>query len=315
MASSDKTTPHIRRQALALARADASQLAEGSWRQVISDYWELTKPEISLVVVLSSIAGFLLGSPDRIDPVVLVTLVIGGFLTSGGVGALNQYFEREMDGDMRRTANRPIPAGRVSPLAASRFGTLMVVAGVALLCPLTNPLTGVLAALTAVLYVFVYTPLKRKTTLNTIIGTVPGALPALGGWTAATGNLHLGGWILFGILVAWQMPHFLSLAWMYRKDYARAGLKMTPSVHGLKPTMVQTIAYSVALLPLGVWPWVLGLTGALYGVGAVVLGVWFLIPVYRFWRRPTSHTAKRVLLASVAYIPALLLLLIADRLI
>ncbi len=298
-----------------LAHAESVQVVDASWRQVARDYWELTKPEISLVVVLSSVAGYLLGKPGAIDLLELITLIIGGFFTSGGVGALNQYYERELDGAMRRTANRPLPAGRVAPSAAFRFGTLLVIAGVGLLCPLTNPLTGVLAALTAVLYVYVYTPLKRTTTLNTIIGTIPGALPALGGWTAATGNLHLGGWILFGILVAWQMPHFLSLAWMYRKDYSRAGLQMTPSVHGLRPTMVQTILYSLALLPLGVWPWLIGLAGAPYGIGALLLGVWFLIPVYHFWRRPTSHTAKRVLLASVAYIPALLLLLIVDRLI
>src|SRR5690606_7014501 len=218
-------------------------------------------------------------------------LTIGGFMTSGGVGALNQYFEREFDASMRRTANRPIPAGRVSPAAASTFGTVLVIAGVALLCPLTNPLTGVLAALTAILYVFVYTPLKRQTTANTIIGTIPGALPALGGWTAATGNLRLEGWILFGVLVAWQMPHFLSLAWMYRKDYARAGMQMTPNVSGLRSTMIQTIGFSVALLPLAAWPWLTGLAGPAYGIGALLLGVYFLVPVYRFWRRPSSHTA------------------------
>ena len=283
-------------------------------RQTLRDYWELTKPEISLVVVLSSVAGFFLGSPEQVNWMTLTWLVIGGLMTSGGVGALNQYFERDFDRSMRRTANRPIPAGRVSPLAASRFGILLVIGGVALLCPLTNPLTGILAALTALLYVFVYTPLKRKTTLNTIIGTLPGALPALGGWTAATGNLRPEGWILFGVLVAWQMPHFLSLAWMYRKDYARAGMKMTPSVSGLRSTMVQTIGFSVVLLPLGVLPWVVGLTGPAYGIGALLLGGYFLLPVYRFWRRPTSHTARRVLLASVAYIPLLLLILIADRL-
>ena len=295
--------------------------ATGEWLRlesaaaVLRDYWTLCKPEISLVVVLSSVAGFLLGTPGNVDLLTLSSLIVGVFLTSGGVGALNQYFERDFDASMRRTAARPIPAGRVSPAAAFRFGTLLVIAGVGLLCPLTNPLTGILAAATALLYVFVYTPLKRTTTLNTIVGTVPGALPALGGWTAATGNMDLGGWILFAILVAWQMPHFLSLAWMYRKDYARAGYRMTPSVHGLRSTMIQTIGWSLALIPLGVWPWLVGLTGAPYGIGALLLGVWFQLPVYRFWRRPSSVTARQVLLASVAYIPALLLLLIADRLV
>lgn len=285
------------------------------FQSVLRDFWTLSKPEISFVVVLSSIAGFLLGTPGTVDLLTFASLVVGVALTAAGVGALNQYFEREFDATMRRTADRPIPAGRVTAFAAGTYGSLMVIAGVALLCPLTNPLTGVLAAVTVLLYVFVYTPLKRKTTLNTIVGTVPGALPALGGWTAATDAFGLGGWILFGVLVAWQMPHFLSLAWMYRKDYARAGMKMTPGEHGLRPTLMQTAGFTLLLLPLGAAPWLIGLAGPAYAVGAILLGLAFLLPVYRFCRRPSSHTARRVLLASVAYIPLLLLLLIADRIV
>lgn len=170
-----------------------------AWRQTFRDYLELTKPEISFLVGISALAGFLLGAETIDWPLLAVTLV-GTVLTAGGVGALNHYLEIDFDAMMRRTANRPLPAGRVAPNHARTFGYVLVTAGVGLLCPLTNPLTGTLAALTVVLYLWVYTPLKRATKYNTLIGTIPGALPALGGWTAATNNLHGGGWAIFLIL-------------------------------------------------------------------------------------------------------------------
>ncbi|HET6566649.1 MAG TPA: protoheme IX farnesyltransferase, partial [Rhodothermales bacterium] len=160
-----------------------------AWRQTFRDYLELTKPEISFLVAISALAGFLLGA-ETIDWTLLAITLTGTVLTAGGVGALNHYIERDLDGLMRRTAGRPLPAGRVSPKHARTFGYVLATAGVALLCPLTNPMTGTLAALTVVLYLWVYTPLKRTTKYNTIIGTIPGALPALGGWTAATNDLH-----------------------------------------------------------------------------------------------------------------------------
>jgi protoheme IX farnesyltransferase len=181
---------------------------------VLKDYWELTKPEISFLVVVSALAGYLLGAPAGIDGWTLLITLVGVGLCAGGVGMLNHLVEHRIDAQMKRTMRRPLPAGRVSPTAVRTVGTGMVCAGVGLLCPLVNPLTAILAALTAILYLYVYTPLKQTTKWNTLIGTVPGALPALGGYTAATGDVGAAGWAIFAILACWQMPHFLSLAWM-----------------------------------------------------------------------------------------------------
>lgn len=189
----------------------------------------------------------------------------------------------------------------------------MVCASVALLCPLVNPLTAVLAALTAVLYLFVYTPLKRTTKWNTLVGTVPGALPALGGYTAATGTAGAGGWAVFGILACWQMPHFLSLAWMYRKDYARGDYAMLPVVEpDGESTVRQTVGFAALLLPLSVTPALVGSAGWLYGLGVVPIGLWFLATTIAFSRERTGQKAKRVLKASVLYVPALTTLLLVD---
>jgi len=283
-------------------------------RSALRDYWTLTKPEISLLVMLSALAGYLVGQPGMPDYWTLVMLMIGVGMTSAGVGALNQYFERDLDARMRRTSQRPLPAGRLSPASAARFGYLLVIGGVGMLCPLTNPLTGVLAAVTVVLYLFVYTPLKLRTTLNTLVGTIPGALPALGGWTAATGGLGSGGWVFFGILAAWQMPHFLSLAWMYRKDYARAGMRMPAARGADRSTRIQTLFFTSILVPLGLLPWMLGLTGVVFALGSTLLGLGFLYPAARFAHAASSVTARHLLLASIAYIPMLLVVLIMDRL-
>ena len=282
------------------------------WR----DYLELTKPEISFLVAISALAGFLLGSPVTVDWVSLVALLVGVTLTAAGSGALNHYYERELDRKMKRTAQRPLPSGRLAPAHARAFGVGLVMAGVGLLCPLTNGLTGVLASLTVVLYLFVYTPLKRRTKWNTLIGTVPGALPALGGFTAATGTFGAGGWIMFGVLAAWQMPHFFALAWMYRKDYDRAAHLMLPVVEpDGTSTVQQTVGFTVLLVVLSVLPTVLGLTSWLYLAGALGLGLMFLIPTVAFARSRSNADAKRVLMASIRYIPLLVLLLALDRLV
>lgn len=280
---------------------------------VLRDYFTLTKPEITFLVTISALAGFLLGSPAAIDGGKLVVTLVGVALSAAGGCVLNHYLERGLDGEMRRTMNRPLPAGRVSAGAAARFGALLVMAGVGLLCPLTNPLTGVLAAFTVALYLFVYTPLKRKTTWNTLIGTIPGALPALGGWTAATGGFGWGGWSIFGILVAWQMPHFLSLAWMYRKDYGRARYAMLPVVEPSgRSTVLQTSIFSALLLVASVTPFVAGVSGPVYLAGAVALGAWFAVPVVAFHRSRSVPDARRVLKATVYYIPCLVALIAVD---
>lgn len=280
------------------------------------DYWTLTKPEISFLVMISSVAGFVLGSPDTFDGWRLLFTVLGVTLTSGGSGVLNHYLERGLDGRMRRTAKRPLATGRIAPESARAFGMLLVAAGLAILCPLTNPLTGVLAALTVVLYLYVYTPLKRLTKYNTLVGTLPGALPALGGYTAATNTLGAGGWALFAILLCWQMPHFFALAWMYRKDYARAGYRMLPVVEpDGRSTARQTLLYTALLFGAGTLPFVAGAAGLPYLAGAVLLGLWFLRPAIAFFRTRSVQDARRVLMASILYIPLLVILIIVDRLI
>ncbi len=283
-------------------------------RPALLDYWDLTKPEISFLVTISALAGFLLGSPETVEGWLLGFTLVGTALSAGGGGVLNHYLERHYDARMRRTANRPLPAGRIRPGGALFFGIVLTLAGVATMVFLVNLLTAVLAALTVLLYLFVYTPLKRRTKYNTLIGTIPGALPALGGFAAATGTLSLGGWTLFAILALWQMPHFLSLAWMYRKDYARAGYAMLPV---LEPdghsTARQTLLYTMILAAASTLPTVAGATGWVYLAGALVLSLWFLAPAYAFYRARTTPTARRVLMASILYIPLLVVLIFVDR--
>lgn len=285
-------------------------------RPLVLDLWDLLKPEISFLVTISALGGFMLGSPGDMDGALLCAMLFGTALTAGGVGALNHYLERGFDATMKRTANRPLPSGRVHPTVALVFGVSITTAGVGLLFFFTNLLTAALAALTVVLYLAVYTPLKRRTTYNTLVGTIPGALPALGGWAAATGNLGLGGWTIFAILMFWQMPHFLSLAWMYRKDYARAGYKMTPvdDPTGSR-TVKETLFYTLLLGLASVSPALVGVAGWAYWPGAVILSIWFLFPVYAFYRSRTAQDARRVLMASIMYIPLLLVLLFVDRLV
>jgi len=280
----------------------------------LKDWITLTKPEITFLVTISALAGFVLASPSSIDGWKLFWALIGIPLTSAGGCALNMYIERDIDALMKRTASRPIPAGRIKPAHARRFGAILTGVGVAILCPLTNPLTGVMAALTVALYIWVYTPLKQKTTWNTLVGTIPGALPILGGWTAATGTFGWGGWVLFGVLVCWQMPHFFSLAWMYRKDYDKGQFMMLPSSDETgKVTASQTLWFSIAMIAFSVAPVFLGLSGLIYLSGAVLLGIWFMIPVGRFYMIRSAAHARSVLKASVMYIPLLLAAIIVDR--
>lgn len=284
-------------------------------RPVLLDFWDLTKPEISFLVALSALAGFLLGSPGELDGWLLFNTLIGTALSSGGGGALNHYLERHLDGQMRRTAQRPLPSGRISARAALAFGVVLIMAGIGTLLMHVNVLTAVLAALTVVLYLFVYTPLKRRTRYNTLIGTIPGALPALGGWTAATGHFGAGGWAFFLILALWQMPHFLSLAWMYRKDYARAGYAMLPVIEpDGRSTARQTLLFTILLTGASILPTIVGVTGWVYLVGALILSLRFLVPAYAFYRSRSTTAARRVLMGSILYIPLLVVLIFVDRL-
>jgi len=274
---------------------------------------ELTKPEISFLVTISALAGFLVGSPGALDVWTLVWTLVGVALCAGGAGMLNHVKERALDAQMKRTRDRPLPAGRVSPKTARYVGFGMACVGIGIICPLVNPLTAILAGATVVLYLYVYTPLKRETKWNTVIGTIPGALPALGGYTAATGNVGTAGWAVFAILALWQMPHFLSLAWMYRKDYARGDYAMLPVVEPSgDSTAWQTVGFTAALLVASLVPTWIGVTGWIYALGVAPLGLWFLWTAVVFARERTGQTARRVLKASIVYVPVLVAVLFAD---
>ena len=279
-----------------------------------ADLRELLKPGISLFVVTTAAAGYLLGTTGGIDLVRLVALLAGTALTAGGSGALNHWWEREYDAKMKRTQERPLPTGRVSPGFVLGYGLATIALGLALLLAFVNPLTTGLAAATALCYLLVYTPLKRHTKYNTLVGAVPGALPALGGYVAATGSLGATGWAIFAILFLWQLPHFLSLAWMYREDYARGGFVMLPVVEpDGRSTALLALGATLALLVAGVVPAALGTAGWLYLVGMGALGTWFTLPAFSFYNEPSPERARRLLLASIVYVPTFVTLVIADH--
>ncbi len=275
---------------------------------------ELTKARLSLLVVLTTAVGYYLGSPSPIDFSRFLHAVGGTGLLAAGASALNQFLERDLDALMRRTQDRPLPSGRITPAFALVFGGLCSVIGLAWLTFLANLAAGALGALTLALYLLVYTPLKRISTLNTIVGAVPGAMPPLIGWAAATGGLSAGGWSLFALQFFWQIPHFMAIAWLYREDYARAGMQMLPVVDPSgERTGLQSIGHSLGLLTVSLSPFVLGLAGAVYLVGALLLGTLMLALAIRFARRLERSPARWLFLASVIYLPAVLGLMVLDR--
>lgn len=278
------------------------------------DYLELTKPRVTSLVLATTAAGFYLGSTGPLSLPILLFTLLGVGLAAAGTSALNQVVERDADALMRRTRSRPLPSGRMTPGRALLFAIVISVAGIALLLLFVNAITAALVAATLVSYIFIYTPLKRSTSLSTLIGAVPGALPPLAGWTAATGEIGAGGLALFGILFIWQLPHSLAIAWMYREDYARGGFRLLPVIdpEGMS-TERQILVQSLALLPVSLVPSLLGLAGEAYFYGALVLGVGLVVVAAGVPLRRTVRAARRVLLASVIYLPLLLGLLMIDR--
>ena len=276
----------------------------------MSDFITLMKPRITLMVVLTALFGFYLASPSPMDVALLVNLLAGTALSCAGAGALNMAMEVRADGAMNRTRQRPLPAGRVPVGTAVSFGGILATAGVALLAVKVNGLTAVLSSVTIALYLFVYTPLKSRTSLCTVIGAIPGALPPVMGWAAARGSLDAGAWALFGVLFFWQLPHFLAIAWMYREDYARAGYPMLPVTDPEGgSTARQVVLQTLALLVISLAPVGLNLAGGAYLAGASVLGVAFLAFGLAFAQVRSRERARRLFLASLAYLPGLLGLL------
>jgi len=284
-------------------------------RAAVADYLELTKPRITLMVMLTTMVGFVMGSAAHVRLAGLVAVLIGTGLVAAGASALNMLMERRTDALMLRTRNRPIPAGRLRPTDALAWGFVLTGVGVLVLGWLTGTLAAGVALVTWLSYLLFYTPLKPRTSLSTVVGALPGALPPVIGWAAARGSVDAGAFVLFAILFLWQIPHFLAIAWIYREDYARAGLPMLPVLDPEgKVTGRQAVANSLALLLVSLTPRAAGMAGTVYLVGAVVLGIGFTAVAFQAAVERTAPAARRLFLASIVYLVSLCALLIADRL-
>jgi protoheme IX farnesyltransferase len=279
---------------------------------ITRDYLELSKSRIVLMVLITTAAGYLFAA-EQVNGLLMLHTLIGTALVAAGTNALNQYVERNHDAKMNRTRTRPLPAGRITPRAALIFSSAIAVIGTVYLGLAVNWLTAALGAFTLTSYIFVYTPLKRVSTLCTVIGAIPGAVPPLMGWTAATGELGLGGWVAFGILFLWQLPHFMAISWLYREDYARGGFVMLSTIDEQGAAVArQAIYYTLALLPLSVAPTLLGITGLPYLVGAVVAGAALLAATIGFFFERDTRNARRLFMISNLYLLTVMLLLVVD---
>ncbi len=280
-----------------------------------ADLVELTKPRITLMVVLTAAVAAVLAAPHHMPAVRFLHLLVGTALVAGAASTLNQVIEREYDARMRRTANRPLPAGRMQPDQALLFGVGTGVTGLLELLLGVNLLTAAIGAATLAGYVFVYTPLKRVSSLATVVGAIPGAMPPLMGWAAMRDQLEPGAWALFGLMFFWQLPHFLAIAWIYRADYERGGYPMLAVGDAAgERTARQALLYGVALVPVSLLPAALRLAAGVYLLGALALGLGLLACCVLFALSRSSASARRLMFASVLYLPALLLLLVLDRL-
>ncbi|MEJ7577443.1 MAG: heme o synthase [Pyrinomonadaceae bacterium] len=285
-----------------------------SLSEKLAAYVELTKPRITLFIVLIAAAGFTLAPTQAFNYGRFLHAMAAIALLSSGVAALNQFMERRLDARMRRTSARPLPSNRIAPSSALLFGLLLTSVAEIYLWLAVNPLTAVLGLTVVAGYVGFYTPLKTKTSLSTVVGAFPGAMPPLMGWTAATDHLTLEAWALFAILFLWQFPHFLAIAWMYREDYGKAGIMMLPVVESDgRTTGQQIVVYALLLLPVSLFPAMLGIAGALYSCGALALGAFYLWSSIRTARRMTNKDARRLLFASIIYLPALFVLMVLDN--
>ena len=300
--------------ALDVSAVQARRIASSN---VLFDFWELTKPEINFLIAITAAAGFWIGSPaapPHFPWMPFIHTLLGTVFVASGAAALNQLIELRYDAQMRRTARRPLASGRIAPSHALWFGVLLSVFGVVYLAISTNVLASLLAALTLLSYLFLYTRLKRITPLCTLVGAVPGAAPPLIGWTAACGHLDAAAWVLFAIVFLWQFPHFMSIAWMYREDYARAGYLVLPSSE-LKDRFVvlQCLLPALGLFVVAIVPALRGQSGIVYFAGALVLGGVFLYYSARFALQRSVSSARHLLFASILYLPVLFALLALDK--
>jgi protoheme IX farnesyltransferase len=281
---------------------------------LLKSYLELSKIRLTAMVLITAAVGFVLGSAGPLDFARLAWTILGTGLAAAGASAFNQLLEIRRDAEMQRTRGRPLPSGQISALHALLFAVVTSLAGVALLNEQVNPLTAMLGLANVVIYAMVYTPLKPRTSLCTLVGAVCGALPPIMGWTAACGEIGLGGLLLGMILFLWQIPHFLALAWMLRDDYAKAGFRMLPLIDPLGHlTCLMIVLYSLALLPMGLAVTVTGQAGYLFGAASLALGLGFFLLALKLRRMKTARNARRVFLASLVYLPLLMLFLVLDR--
>ena len=279
----------------------------------ISAYIELTKPRIALMVLVTTAFGYFLGGEGFHGATLFVLTLLGTAMSGGGASVLNQYLERDSDALMERTRGRPVPAGKISPQAALYFGVVLCLGGCFLLLWSVNILAAFLALQSTFLYVLVYTPMKRLSWWNTSVGAIPGALPPLIGWAAATGTLNAQAWVLFAILYVWQHPHFYAIAWIYKDDYRRGGIKMLSVVHPDGRSLFNQVAgFAVILIPISLLPTLLGMSGWVYFVGALTIGLGMLGAALAFFRKRTVGHARLVLKVSVIYLPLLLIFMVAD---
>src|SRR5208282_3660374 len=286
-------------------------------RGKLVDYWALTKPEINFLIAIATFTGFYLASPTQFQTfpyMQLLHTLLGTLLVASGTGTLNQYVERRFDAQMHRTARRPLAAGRIVPSRALWFGVALSGAGAAYLAIAVGAFASTLAVLTLASYLLLYTPLKRKTPLCIAVGAFPGAMPPLIGWAAASGRLSFEAWILYAVLFLWQFPHFMAIAWIYRKDYDRAGYIVLPhDERRIRFVTLQTRLPLLALVATSLMPTLLGEAGPLYLVGALVLGGGFLYYGTQFVMNRSSATARGLLVASIIYLPSLFILMILLR--
>ena len=280
------------------------------------EFCELTKPRLNTMVLVTTALGFCLAARSgagEADWARMIHAVLGTFLAAAGAAALNMLIERDADALMQRTQDRPIPSGRVTTREALVFGVSLCVCGLTYLIVAVNALTCLLGAITIVTYLFVYTPLKRRTPLCTVVGAVPGAIPPMMGWSAANGTLDAGAWALFAILFCWQLPHFFAIGWLYRDDYARGGFPMLPVLDATGSRTSWHIAgWTVALIGASLMPVVFGVSAFLYAAGAVLLGVGFMACGIHLVIKRTASAARQLFLASLAYLPLLLSLMLFD---
>jgi heme o synthase len=295
----------------------AQPVAVSQWtlvRKRALDYLVLTKPRVVAMVLITASVGFYLASPGPLNWLLLCHTLIGVALAAGGTLALNQYLERDLDARMLRTKERPLPEGRLQPGEALGFGVAITASGLLYLALLVTPLSGLVTAVSVGSYLFLYTPLKRKTPWCVIVGAVPGALPPVTGWVAASGQWSIEGWVLFAILFFWQIPHSLSIAVLYREDYARANFQLLPVVEPEgTSTGRQIVVHSLVLLAVGLLPATLQLAGALYFVTAFVLGIAMIVYGSMLARSYSHVAARRLLLVSLIYLPTLLSVMAIDK--